>query len=197
MPRLRVSVGWFAVTAPLNTPISVVVSFTGAEGGRTKFQFAPTSKSLFNVPLQTLDAPNTLDPSSVHIATKKKTAEQLRQRDLHTRPASQNVPSDIKWSPVLANSFSVTQLVGAVPVRSSRLRIRIIACGNYVAYPSVRAPFAIQIMSSSPPAYCSARNRYGSVSAHHFNDRLAQIVEARRFTQHQIDIRGLITRLVN
>ena len=116
MLRLRVSVGWFAVTAPLNTPISVVVSFTGAEGGRTKFQFAPSSKSLFNVPLQTLDAPNTFDPSSVHIATRKKTAEHLRQRELHTRPGSQSARSGIKWSPVVANSFSVTQLVGAVPV---------------------------------------------------------------------------------
>src|SRR6266446_17416 len=116
MLRLRVRVGWFAVTAPLNTPISVVVSFTGAEGGTTRFQFAANSKSVFNVPLQTLDAPDTLDPSSVHIATRKRTAEQLRQRELHTRPASQNVRSDIKWSPVVANSYSVTQVVGAVPV---------------------------------------------------------------------------------
>src|SRR6266446_5745624 len=116
MLRLRVRVGWFAVTAPLNTPISVVVSFTGAEGGRTTFQFAASSKSVFTVPVQTLDAPDTLEPSSVHIATRKKTAEQLRRRELHTRPGSQSARSDIKWSPVVANSFSVTQLVGAVPV---------------------------------------------------------------------------------
>src|SRR5207244_13609813 len=98
MLRLRVRVGWFAVTAPLNTPISVVMSFTGAEGGRTRFQFAASSKSVFNVPLQTLDAPDTLDPSSVHIATSKKPADHLRQPELHTRPASQNVRSETKCS---------------------------------------------------------------------------------------------------
>src|SRR6266404_8588321 len=116
MLRLRLRVGWFAVTAPLNTPISVVVSFTGAEGGTTRFQFAANSKSVVNVPVQTLDAPDTLDSSTVHIATRKKTAEQLRQRDLHPRPPSQNARSDIKWSPVVANSSSVTPVVGAVPV---------------------------------------------------------------------------------
>src|SRR6266478_7743334 len=105
MLRLRVRVGWFAVTAPLNTPISVVVSFTGTEGGRTTFQFAASSKSVFTVPVQTLDAPDTLEPSSVHIATRKKTAEQLRQREIHSGPARKNVRSDIKWSSVVAKSF--------------------------------------------------------------------------------------------
>jgi len=119
MLRLMVRVGWFAGTAPLNTPISVVVSFTGAEGGRTRFQFAANSKSVFSVPVQTLDAPDTFDPPSAHIARRKKTAEQLRQRDLRTRPPSQNARADIKWSPVLASSFFVTQLVGALPVRRS------------------------------------------------------------------------------
>jgi hypothetical protein len=103
MLRLTVSVGWFAGTAPLNTPMSVVRSFAGAEGGRSTFQFAASSKSVFSVPFQTLDAPDALDPPSAHIARRKKTAEQLRQRELRTRPHSENVRSEIKWSPVLAN----------------------------------------------------------------------------------------------
>jgi hypothetical protein len=115
MLRLRVSVGWFAVTAPLNTAISVVVSFTGAEGGRTKFQFAASSKSVFTVPLQTLDAPDTLDPLSAHIARRKKTAKQMRRCD--NAVLNQKIRLEFTRSFLLANSFLLTRLIGAVPVQ--------------------------------------------------------------------------------